>query len=61
MPEQDEANWRKSKRSMNHGSCVEVAGGRAGIMMRDSTDREGPQVRYPASAWRAFTAALREQ
>jgi hypothetical protein len=57
----EDLNWRKARRSLNHGACVEVANGRtaAAVMMRDSQDREGPQVRYSASAWRSFIATAK--
>jgi hypothetical protein len=50
----EDLNWRKARRSLNHGACVEVANGRKAVVMRDSQDREGPEVRYSAGAWRSF-------
>jgi hypothetical protein len=50
----EDLNWRKAMRSLNHGACVEVANGHTTVAMRDSQDREGPEVRYSAFAWRSF-------
>jgi hypothetical protein len=54
-----ESNWRKSSYSGdNGGACVEVATAEA-VLVRDTTDRNGPVVTFPAHAWRAFTSALK--
>ncbi|HUC24132.1 MAG TPA: DUF397 domain-containing protein [Streptosporangiaceae bacterium] len=50
----EDLNWRKARRSLNHGACVEVANGHRAVVMRDSQDREGPAVPYTAVAWRSF-------
>ena len=51
-------SWRKSTYSGTSGnSCVEV-GQASGVVIRDTTDREGPALAFPAAAWRAFTATL---
>ena len=47
-------NWRKAKRSKNYGDCLEVSGGSGIIATRDSKDRPGPVIRYPAASWQAF-------
>jgi hypothetical protein len=52
-------NWRKAKRSLNHGACVEVANGREAVAMRDSMDVDGPVVRYSAIAWRSFVTSAK--
>jgi hypothetical protein len=53
-----ESNWRKSSYSAdNGGACVEVASAEA-ILVRDTTDRDGPVLEFPADAWRAFTKAI---
>jgi hypothetical protein len=47
-------DWRKSSHSM-HNECAEVATLPAGtVAVRDTTDREGPALRFSAEAWRAF-------
>ena len=48
--------WRKAGRSVNGGSCVEVASTRTAVVVRDSVDPAGPAVSYPARSWRAFLA-----
>jgi hypothetical protein len=46
--------WRKARRSVNNGACVEAARVSGHILIRDSTDRNGPVVRYSARSWRVF-------
>ena len=52
-------NWRKAKRSMNHGACAEVASKSGSVAMRDSKDPRGPIVKYSAGSWRAFIAVAK--
>jgi hypothetical protein len=52
-------SWRKSTYSDgNGGSCVEVASG-DGVIVRDTTDRDGVALEFPAGAWAAFVTRLR--
>jgi len=54
-----ESNWRKSSYSGdNGGECVEVASTEA-VLVRDTTDHNGPVLTFTADAWRAFTATIR--
>jgi Domain of unknown function (DUF397) len=53
------AGWRKSSHSANNGACVEAGCGDAVVGVRDTTDREGPRLEFPAAAWAAFTAAIK--
>lgn len=48
--------WRKSRRSVSNGACVEAASGSRTIVVRDSVDPDGSVVRYPAKSWQAFIA-----
>ncbi|MBV6697611.1 DUF397 domain-containing protein [Kitasatospora aureofaciens] len=51
--------WRKS--SYSGGNCIEVAPGFPGVVpVRDSKDPSGPALVFPAPAWEAFVAAVRE-
>jgi len=43
-------NWRKARRSMNNGNCVEVADG---LMVRDSKDKKVVLTFTPV-AWIKF-------
>jgi hypothetical protein len=52
-------DWRKSSFSnANGGACVEVASA-DGVMIRDTTNRDGVALSVPAAAWQTFLDALR--
>ena len=53
----EDLNWRKARRSINHGACVEVASAMLTVAVRDSMEIRGPVLRYPAVAWRSFLVA----
>lgn len=46
--------WRKSSRSTNQGDCVELAGLRPGVAVRDSKNPGGGLLRFDAAAWARF-------
>jgi hypothetical protein len=51
--------WRKSTYSdSTGGSCVEVSAPGA-ILVRDTTDREGPVLAFRPATWHRFLSALR--
>lgn len=53
-------DWRKSTySSANGGQCVETADHDGVILVRDTTDHNGPVLSFTAGAWAAFTASLR--
>jgi len=52
-------DWRKSSYSTGSGGqCVEVASG-VGVMIRDTTDRDGAMLSVPAAVWETFLGTLR--
>jgi uncharacterized protein DUF397 len=51
--------WRKARRSIGNGDCVEIAPTNGQIAVRDSKDPFGPILRYRASAWQSFLAEAR--
>jgi hypothetical protein len=51
-------DWRKAGSSVNNGACAEVATAPGGVLVRDTTDRSGPFLAFPAGAWRAFLAGI---
>jgi Domain of unknown function (DUF397) len=51
--------WRKSRRSMGNGNCVEISSVIGGVAVRDSKNPVGPVLRYSATSWLAFTREAR--
>lgn len=51
---QQNLSWRKPRRSLNGGNCVEAATDSKGVMIRDSANRGGAMIHCPAQAWRIF-------
>jgi hypothetical protein len=52
-------DWRKSSFSGSEGgSCVEVASA-DGVMVRDTTNRDGGTLSFGATAWATFLGTLR--
>ncbi|MGP4001921.1 DUF397 domain-containing protein [Streptomyces sp. 8N706] len=53
-------DWRKSSYSSGEGGmCVEVAASPAAVHVRDSKDRHGPQLCFPADEWATFVGGVR--
>jgi hypothetical protein len=51
--------WRKASYSGGaNGSCVEV-GNRDGVLVRDTTDRDGRTLAFTAGTWAAFVRGLK--
>jgi hypothetical protein len=48
--------WRKSRRSIGDGACVEVASTPGVVAVRDSKEPIYPALQYSAEAWRVFIA-----
>lgn len=57
------AAWRTSSYSNNGGQCVEVASTQApagaGVLVRDTKDRQGPVLEFAAGAWKQFLAEVK--
>jgi hypothetical protein len=51
--------WRKSSYSSNSANCVEVCTHEATVAVRDSKDREGPELEFTGPAWSAFVEAIK--
>ncbi|MEV5827275.1 DUF397 domain-containing protein [Spirillospora sp. NPDC052242] len=52
--------WRKSTRSKDANTCVEVTGNvTAGVGLRDSTDPHGPKLLLDRAAFGALLGAIR--
>ena len=52
------ASWRKASASFSNGACVEAGHGPGVVAVRDSADRGGLVLTFPAAAWSAFTVRL---
>jgi Domain of unknown function (DUF397) len=51
--------WRKASFSGGaNGSCVEVGNGN-GVLVRDTTDRDGGTLSFTATAWAEFVNSIR--
>jgi hypothetical protein len=55
----NDLQWRKARRSVNNGACVEVAPISRQILIRDSTDRNGPVMRYSGRSWCIFVGDIK--
>jgi hypothetical protein len=51
-------DWRKASPSVNNGQCLEAGNGNGAVLVRDTADRSGPFLSFPAGAWAAFTAGI---
>lgn len=53
-------NWRKSSYSSgSSGDCVEVAACPSTVHVRDSKDKEGPQLAFTPAEWAHFVEFAR--
>ena len=54
------ASWRKPRRSVNNGACVEIGDGPAVVGVRDSKlGDDSPVLKWSPDAWRAFTEEVK--
>lgn len=51
--------WRKARRSMGNGNCVEISTTGAEVIVRDSQDPVGPMIAYSPGSWRTFAREAR--
>lgn len=59
MEDTDVTQWRKSSYSSNGGgNCVEVGNDRA-VLVRDTSDRQGPMLTFTVDAWQGFINGLK--
>jgi hypothetical protein len=54
-----ELQWRKARRSVGNGACVEVTPASGHVLVRDSQNQDGPVVPYAGIIWRAFLAGAK--
>jgi hypothetical protein len=52
-------HWRRSSRCGEAGSCVEVARTGDRVLLRDSTDPDGPMLVFSHTEWAVFLHVLR--
>ncbi|MER6310578.1 DUF397 domain-containing protein [Streptomyces sp. NPDC001657] len=55
-------DWRKSSYSSSgDGDCIEIATSPTTVHIRDSKDKDGPQLAVAAGAWAAFVSYAAEK
>jgi predicted secreted Zn-dependent protease len=52
--------WRKARRSMANGDCVEVAVTDGQIFVRDSKNPAGAVLEYLPGTWNSFLAGVQQ-
>ena len=52
--------WRKARRSMGNGECVEVAPSCLGIVIRDSRKPDGSILQYRSTVWMSFVQEAKQ-
>ncbi len=55
----NEQTWRTSSYTASQGNCVEVGDADRAILVRDTKDRNGGTLTFPAATWQSFTNSLK--
>jgi hypothetical protein len=55
----NEQAWRTSSYTSAGGNCVEVGDAGRAILIRDSKNRAGGTLTFPAAAWQSFANSLK--
>ncbi len=53
-------DWRKARRSIGNGDCVEVASAGREVFVRDSKNPGVVMIGYPAATWRSFLSSTKQ-
>ena len=60
MTDEAVSGWRTATHTGGQGNCVEVGRSATAVAVRDTKDKDGgPVLRFPPSAWQAFTGQLK--
>ena len=54
-------DWRKARRSVNNGACVEVASAKGNVLVRDSKIQNSPVISFSVYAWQTFLSGTKAQ
>jgi hypothetical protein len=55
----DEPTWRVATYTGGSGNCVEVGDTGHAVLVRDTKDRTGGTLTFPASTWQSFANSLK--
>jgi hypothetical protein len=58
-PIQEKNDWRKARRSLGNGECVEVVQVKSGVAVRDSRNKAGTMLVYSRVQWSSFVADIK--
>ncbi len=53
--------WRKARRSVGNGACVEVAPVNGQVAVRDSMNPGGSRLQYSMRSWQEFVTAIKDE
>jgi hypothetical protein len=55
----NEPAWRVATYTGGNGNCVEVGDADHVILIRDTKDRTGETLKFPAATWQSFANSLK--